>query len=145
MITSYFAASDEQLAQLRSSGRLNPATAGLPSVDAGGLSPYALVTLDAAVTGAEADAIRDDVLGQPLEVVDDGEQLLWAVRPELREALADLAEPQLEEAAAQWADTEEMSLDGFEASACALLLGNLARLARQAKADGLGLYVWLCV
>ena len=145
MIVTCFAAGEDQVRELRTSGRLDPAAAGFPRVDVGGLSPYALVTLDAAVTGDDADAIEDDVIGRPLEVVDDGEQLLWAVRSELAEALADLAGPALEAAARQWAETEEMSADGVDASTCEDLLGDLVLLARQARSEGLGLYTWLCV
>lgn len=66
MLTVFFAATIAERDALVASGTLDPGRHGLPAVDAGGLSPIALVTLDAAVTGADAGAIRRDVLHEPL-------------------------------------------------------------------------------
>lgn len=96
----------------------------------GSISPLALATLDSAVTGDAVAAVMEAVLGRPLEVIDDGEQLLFAARPELAEALRAGGPDLLERAGAEWAQTEEMRLDGWREEDCQRVLGGLIDLAR---------------
>lgn len=129
-MVTMFGADDFQLQALRSSGAINPALHGLPSVDMGSISPVALATLDSAVTGEALAVVMEAVLGQPLEVIDDGEQLLFAVRPQLTEALR-AGGPELpERAGAAWAQTEEMRLDHWREDDCQRVVGALVDLAR---------------
>jgi hypothetical protein len=142
VLTAFFLADDGALEAIRASAVISPRTNGFPYVEFRGLSPVALVTLDAAVTGDDATAITDDVLSEPLAILDDGEQLLLATRPVLLTALRDLTD--IETAASAWAATEEMRLDGFSDDNCAAMLRELSALAREAH-DEEHLFVWLCV
>ncbi len=143
MLTVFFAANAAEANAVVESGTLDPAAALLPSVDTGGVSPMALVTLDASITGAEPGAIVDDVLHEPLANLRNGEQLLFRVRPALTAALTRVGD--LEQAAANWAATDEMVADGYSAADCLSVMQGLAALAAEAETTERVLYTWLCV
>jgi hypothetical protein len=142
VIVMMFAAGPDELADVRVAGVFAPASHGLPAVDLSAISPVALVSLDSAITGDPVDGLSNAVLGNPLEVVDDGEQLLFAVRPELTAALAALDGAGVKRAAQTWAATEEMVLDRWTPERCRAAIAALAELAVRAT-PGAGLYTWL--
>lgn len=144
MITTMFGADDAQLDALRSSGQFDPTAHGLASVDLGGVSPVALVTLDSAITGAPYSVVFDAVPGQPLEVVDEGEQLLFAVRPELKTALRSGGSDLIRRVGRDWAQSEEMQLDRWDAERCRQVVHALCSLAATLPSET-RLFVFLSV
>lgn len=143
-MTTMFGANESQLQELRSSGEIDPVDRGLITMELGGISPIALATLDSAITGDAADQVLDTVLGSPLEVVDEGEQLLFATRPELGDALRSGDRELATRAGITWAKTEEMQLDQWSIEDCQRAIEALFDMATRLPQES-SIYAFLSV
>lgn len=132
MIVMVFAATHSELAKVQQSCVLDPTEHRLAAVEIEAQDPLALVSFDATLTGDDEEQIRAVVLGNPVAILDGGEQLVFAVRPEVVEALRGASGVTSSRVAARWA----------AAGGRGQILADLIALVSQAG-DQRGLYSWL--
>jgi hypothetical protein len=110
----------------------------LPAIAAKGLTEVSLAKL-AEIMGVGAyDALVERIAeGREAE---SGEAGLLTIPSEVRDGLAGAHD--LDSVAAQWAATEELSLDGWRPQDSLEVLRELRELAREAAVDGRDLWYW---
>jgi len=102
-------------------------------------------TLEELLTGRPYDELESDPKwGGILADRDGGEGLVVTVTDTLVAALADADDEQLSALAGAWSQTEEF-WGQADPEVLKSLLGDLAGLARQARAKGQSVYCWVCV
>lgn len=138
MLGEFFAASadeiDDALVEDGPHGRL-------PTVEAKGLSEVNLATLGEILgVGTYEDLVERAAIGRDSS---SGEAGVLTVPSELRDALA--SSEDLTEVAKQWAATEELALDHWQAEDAVTVLRDLGRLSRDAREHSRGLWYWWSV
>lgn len=121
---------------------VTPAVA-YPTVDGVGVEPVVQMgELEAVLTGRPPDdAVQG---GDVIASVDDGACLVVRLTSTLTDALAAAEGTDLLDVATRWSATEEFWGEGDPVLLADLIAG-LARLARDARADGAELYCWVSV
>lgn len=143
ILTDAFIASESELAGLRP-GAGGPA-GRFPTVQAKGIEPVKLATLEAIILSASVEMWDDDGLLER----DWEEEWVYRLPASLAQALAELPPAEVPRVARAWAATEEWRLDGVSpADGAALaelatLVDALRTLAGQARQDGKALYLWI--
>ena len=117
----------------------------LPTVESKGLTDVQLAELDAVVTETPADRLIEETDDWIVKQADDEEgPWVFRARPRLVERLAEAAEPDLDRIAEEWAASEEMEVeDEDDRRALRELISGVADLAREARATGRDLYLWV--
>lgn len=143
VLSDYFAAPDDTAAAtvLDLGG---PASSSFPTLDLKGIDPLVqLGTLESLLTGVDYDIVAERS-GKLVAMADEGEQLVVSVTNELVAALSTADEARLREVAEPWSETEEFG-GRADPTDLAMVLNELADLARTATTDGHRLYCWVCV
>ena len=110
----------------------------LPAIAAKGLTAVSLAKLSEIIGVGAYDALVERIAeGRKAE---SGEAGLLTIPTEVRDGLAGTHD--LDSVAAQWAATEELSLDRWRAQDSLEVLRELRELAREAGADGRDLWYW---
>ena len=111
-------------------------------VDVPGLSTIMLGTLHELVLGEAYDAVKDYYNTDVASASDEG-PWVFPVKPDLRQALADMDTAKIQDVATAWAKTEEFILDGFRVEDVTSLLQRLTEAAGRAATSNLELF--LCI
>ena len=111
----------------------------LPAVAAKGLTPVSLAKLSEIIGAGAYDALIGRI-AEGHRQAESGEAGLLTIPTELRDGLAGADD--LDSVAAQWAATEELSLDGWRTQDSLDVLRELRELAREAAVDGRDLWYW---
>lgn len=110
----------------------------LPAIAAKGLTAVSLAKLSEIIGAGAYDALVERIAeGRKAE---SGEAGLLTIPTEVRDGLAGAHD--LDSVAAQWAATEELSLDRWRAPDSLEVLRELRELAREAAVDGQDLWYW---
>ena len=110
----------------------------LPAIAAKGLTAVSLAKLSEIIGAGAYDALVERIAeGRKAE---SGEAGLLTIPTEVRDGLAGAHD--LDSVAAQWAATEELSLDRWRAQDSLEVLRELRELAREAAVDGQDLWYW---
>jgi hypothetical protein len=133
MLGAFFAAPFEEI------GRY--AEGGYPdrSVDAKGLTPVSLATLAEILGVGSYDDLFPSIADGGVDA-QNGEQGVFPLPDAYRDALASTQD--VDEIAAKWAATEELTLDRWETSVAAAVLRDATVLARNAREGGEALLFW---
>lgn len=108
------------------------------TVEAKTFTEVSLATLGEILEVAPYPALVDRIADAPQ--IESGEAgLLW-LPTEFRDALATLQEER--SVAERWVATDELAADGWEAGEAATVLGELADLARRARAEEREVWYW---
>lgn len=143
LITYFIAATDEEAARTLEwvGGPADPDEGeALPAVDADFEPSVQLGGLFELLVGEEAAEFEDDLIAMG----DDGERTVTRLDDEARDLLAETSREDLDRVAPQWAGIEEF-FGLADADGLADQADRLAALARQALAEGRGLYCWIVV
>jgi CubicO group peptidase (beta-lactamase class C family) len=115
----------------------------LPTVQSQGILNVQIGTLDQFVTGTPYDTLQQS--GAIDAIARDGGRdgaVVFPLRRELRDGLANLPEARVAEVARQWGEDEEIgATDGEEFAALRDLVSDLTRLAQSAVAAGTSTWV----
>jgi hypothetical protein len=104
---------------------------------------YHLVPVEVFLTGRSAEVVKGNPRnGMLLAQAEDGEVVVLTVSDELTASLAEASDELLAEAAESWSHFEDFQ--GTDTSGLAGFLGDLASLARRARARNEHLYCYLC-
>lgn len=116
------------------------------TVSVKGIDPVVqLGTLEELLTGQPYDdVVEDPRSGHDVAVRDGGERMVVTITDALTSALAGATDDALEQVAVPWSETEEF-WNAADPSDLAAFLKELAELAREAAANALRLYCWVCV
>lgn len=116
------------------------------TVSVKGIDPVVqLGTLEELLTGRPYDEIANDPRsGHIVAARDGGERLVCTITDSLLAALAQSNGDALRRVAEPWSQTEEF-WGAADPEVLADVLGDLAGLARRARADDRRLYCWVCV
>ena len=115
-----------------------------PTVNGCGVEPIVQMgTLEVLLTGRSFDDVLD-ALAEPVAVRDGGERLVARLSDRLASALAIASDGDLTRVAEPWSQTEEFWGEG-DPVVLAVLLRDLAGLARLARDRRQAMYCWLCV
>lgn len=143
ILTDYFAATPEQALAIGDTGPGDE----LAPLRSKFLEPYVLV-------GALWEVLRHGHLGSPrrdlqaggerVDGNDDEGPYMIRLEPEFVAELAALPDDRIAAVAAGWVTAEEW-MGEPELEVVAQLVGELRRVARQAVADGVDAYCWICV
>jgi hypothetical protein len=118
---------------------------GYPTMSLSGIEPVVMMaSLEALMTGRDADAVMDEPGWEPIAERDDGELLVVPLRRSLQEALSTASEQELRVVATPWSETEELDGDGDPEILAEALIG-LAALTNEAARTGGAVYCWVCV
>ena len=110
----------------------------LPAIAAKGLTAVSLAKLSEIIGAGAYDALVERIAeGRKAE---SGEAGLLTIPTEVRDGLAGAHD--LDSVAAQWAATEELSLDRWRAPDSLEVLRELRELAREAAVDGQDRWYW---
>ncbi len=133
LMNTFFVASDDDDA------RTLVSTSGGPpnGLNVGGLTDIELDTLLEALTGTPSEAIAST---QTRQLLEDDEQWLTVVRPDLVAALTNLTSTAVDQVAAAWIETDELS--GVSAGEARELIMGLATVSQDSAATGRPLYFW---
>jgi hypothetical protein len=106
--------------------------------------PVGLWQLESILTGCD---FKDVMRGapDPVEVVDEGRQVVLPLGDTLRDQLAKRHGLRGWETRARWARTDEVRAEGLTKTATRHLLGDLRTLARTAQKQQEHLYLWIDV
>lgn len=144
LITYFIAATDEEAARTLEwvGGPADPDEGeALPAVDADFEPSVQLGALFELLVGEEEAAEFEDDL---IAMGDDGERTVTRLDDEARDLLAETGREHLDRVAPQWAGIEEF-FGMADPEGLADQADRLAALARQARAEGRGLYCWAVV
>lgn len=110
-----------------------------------GIDPVVqLGTLEELLTGVPFDDILDDDRsGKAVATRNGGERLVVTLTDGVTTALAEAPAERLSEVAVPWSQTEEFLGTG-NSGVLSVVLGELAELARRARARDQQLYCWVC-
>ncbi|MFC6715652.1 hypothetical protein [Branchiibius cervicis] len=129
----------------RSDDDLGDFPSGFRTVSDTGIEPVVqAATLEGLLTGRSVDDILESLPEAPVAIRDGGERLVLQVSGGLIDVLAQSTPERLAEVAVLWSQTEEFWGQG-DPEFLRDLLGELAQLARHARAEGEVVYCWVCV
>ena len=142
ILTEFFVASPDRALEVSGSG---PEGAGRPALLATSIDPVRLSALHEVVTGTSgaADLTEDGVLGPELGPPDADGPWLLPFLPDAVAALAAVTDEDLAEVTRGWGVTEDMEDLGVDPDDLLGITTSLRDLARAARRDGLGLYLWM--
>ncbi|MFF2622745.1 hypothetical protein [Oerskovia jenensis] len=154
ILTEFFVTSPDRALELASTG---PEGTGLPSLPATSIDPVRLSALHEVLTGgtgttgthdAEGTTFaetttEDDVLGDELGPADTDGPWLLPFLPGAVAALAAITDEDLADVAQRWGATEDMEDLGVDPDDLLEITTSLRDLARAARRDGLGLFLWM--
>lgn len=115
-----------------------------PGIDAKGIDHIKLGMLLSILTG---EPYRDSFIDECVLLAEEPEDGPWVYRvPEqLVGLLADLDGDRLTQTATAWSKIEEFVLDGWSPPEVGSVLAELHRIAREARAQGKSLLMWVCL
>jgi hypothetical protein len=124
----------------------DPSLVVYDTVSVKGIDPVVqLGKLEELLTGrAYDDVVADPRSGHAIAVKDEGERVVVTLTGSLTSALAETTDAALDQVARPWSETEEFWGEADPAT-LAVVLKDLAVLARNAEANGHQLYCWVCV
>jgi hypothetical protein len=133
LMNTFFVASDDAEARTLAS-----ALGGPPhGFNVGGLTDIELDTLLETLTGTPYETIAST---QTRQLLEEDEQWLTVVRPDLVAALTRLSSTAVDQVAATWVETDE--LRGVSAGDARDLITGLATVSRESVSTGRPLYFW---
>ncbi len=140
VLTDIFAATDAQV------DALSPDDIPIqmfPGVEAKGVHIIKLGTLQNILVGTDVQ----DAIGQHEWMDEKSAEGFWITRlpKELFDALAGLNGDQIPEVAHKWSETAEFESEHWEKSEVEDLMTRIVLLAKDARSNGKGLFVWTCL
>jgi hypothetical protein len=143
-LTDYFSATDDQSAMAVLDTLGGPMRASVDVVSLKNIDPVVcLVQLEAIMAGCSyEEAGRRPRSGTVLSSPDPEGPVVVSVSDSLGELLAAASADDLARAAHRWAQTDELRMMQADAETMAGILGDLAGLARRARASSQRLYCW---
>ena len=116
----------------------------LPNVQSKGILDTQVSALDTIITGTSYDELLDaEATGQIVRDAGDEGPWIFAIRTELRDALAALPQSEVDRVGRAWAADEEIGATGdADVTAIVELTDELRALAITARSTGRDLYLW---
>ncbi|WP_062992355.1 hypothetical protein [Nocardia anaemiae] len=144
VMCDYFSAADDDTAVRVLDRPGGPDASMFDVVSLKGIDPVVtMAQLEAIMTGCTyEEASARPRSGQLLSSPEDESAFIVSVSDTLQEALASAGHSSLVEAAAEWADTEELQGYGITADTALEVLVLLSGLASRARSTGLRLFCW---